>query len=61
MLIFVSPQWIAVFFARIVMPRSRPDHDDIDYARIAAAVPVIFDSRGAYRARGIEASNVHAM
>lgn len=37
------------------------DHDDIDYARIAAAVPVIFDSRGAYRARGIEASNVHAM
>ena len=37
------------------------DHDDIDYDRIAAFVPVIFDSRGAYRARGIVALNVVAL
>jgi UDP-N-acetyl-D-glucosamine dehydrogenase len=34
------------------------DHDDIDYAAIAAAVPVVFDTRAAYRRRGIVADNV---
>ena len=34
------------------------DHDDFDYPAIAAAVGVVFDTRGAYRRRGITASNV---
>jgi len=36
------------------------DHDDIDYVAVAE-VPVVFDTRGAYRARGIDASNVHTL
>ena len=34
------------------------DHDDIDYARIAADVEVVFDTRGVYRRRAIPADNV---
>ncbi len=34
------------------------DHSSIDLARIAKSVPVVFDTRGAYRRAGIEASNV---
>jgi UDP-N-acetyl-D-glucosamine dehydrogenase len=34
------------------------DHDGIDYAALADAVPVVFDTRSAYRTRGIERSNV---
>ncbi len=34
------------------------DHDDIDYAAIAAAVPVVFDTRGVYRRRGLVLDNV---
>ena len=34
------------------------DHADLDLARIAAAVPVVFDTRGAYRRAGISAVNV---
>ena len=34
------------------------DHDVIDLAALAAAVPVVFDTRGAYRRRGVEAGNV---
>lgn len=37
------------------------DHDDIDYAALAAAVPIVFDARGTYRARGLSAPNVHAL
>ena len=34
------------------------DHDDLDYAAIAAAVPVVFDTRGVYRRRGLVLDNV---
>jgi len=34
------------------------DHDVIDYAGLAAAVPVVFDARGAYRSRRLSAANV---
>ncbi len=37
------------------------DHDDIDYEAIAAAVPVVFDTRGAYRNRGLLRDNVVAL
>ena len=34
------------------------DHDALDLARIAAQVPAVFDTRGAYRRRGLDAGNV---
>jgi UDP-N-acetyl-D-glucosamine dehydrogenase len=34
------------------------DHDGVDYEGVAAAAPVVFDTRGAYRKRGVRASNV---
>ena len=34
------------------------DHDAIGYEAIASAVPAVFDARGAYGRRGIEADNV---
>jgi UDP-N-acetyl-D-glucosamine dehydrogenase len=37
------------------------DHDGIDYAGIAAEVPVVFDAKGAYRRRGLDAGNVVAL
>ena len=37
------------------------DHDSIDYAAIANAVPAVFDARGAYRRRDIEADNVEVL
>jgi UDP-N-acetyl-D-glucosamine dehydrogenase len=37
------------------------DHDAIDYAAIADAVPLVYDTRGAYRRRGIHRDNVTAL
>jgi UDP-N-acetyl-D-glucosamine dehydrogenase len=37
------------------------DHDVLDYRRIAEEVPLVFDTRGAYRKRGIDADNVVAL
>ena len=37
------------------------DHDDIDYAAIASAVPMVFDTRGVYRRRGLFLDNVVAL
>jgi UDP-N-acetyl-D-glucosamine dehydrogenase len=37
------------------------DHDDIDYAALAAAVPQVFDTRGVYRRLGLHADNVVAL
>jgi UDP-N-acetyl-D-glucosamine dehydrogenase len=37
------------------------DHDDFDYARIADSVPVVFDTRGVYRRRGLLRDNVIAL
>ena len=37
------------------------DHEVIDFAALAAAVPVVFDARGAYRKRKIDADNVIAL
>ena len=37
------------------------DHDDVDYAAIAADVPVVFDTRGVYRRRGLLLDNVVAL
>jgi UDP-N-acetyl-D-glucosamine dehydrogenase len=37
------------------------DHDGIDYAGLADAVPIVFDARGTYRARGLQAPNVRAL
>ena len=34
------------------------DHSEIDLAALADAAPLVFDTRGAYRSRGIERSNV---
>lgn len=34
------------------------DHDAIDYAGVAAQVDVVFDTRGVYRRKGVEADNV---
>jgi UDP-N-acetyl-D-glucosamine dehydrogenase len=34
------------------------DHDATDYARLASQVDVVFDTRGVYRRKGIEADNV---
>ncbi|WP_141012878.1 nucleotide sugar dehydrogenase [Nocardioides sambongensis] len=34
------------------------DHDGLDYTALAAQVPVVFDTRGVYRRRGVEAANV---
>jgi UDP-N-acetyl-D-glucosamine dehydrogenase len=34
------------------------DHDDVDYAALAAHVPVVFDTRGVYRRRGLVPDNV---
>jgi len=37
------------------------DHDDFDFEAIAAAAEIVFDTRGAYRRRGITAHNVVAL
>jgi UDP-N-acetyl-D-glucosamine dehydrogenase len=37
------------------------DHEVIDFEALAAAVPVVFDARGAYRKRKIDADNVIAL
>ena len=37
------------------------DHDAVDYKRLAAHVPLVFDARGAYRRRTIPADNVVAL
>jgi UDP-N-acetyl-D-glucosamine dehydrogenase len=37
------------------------DHDAIDYAAVAAAVPVVFDAKGTFRRRGLDADNVVAL
>lgn len=37
------------------------DHDDVDYAALAAAVPQVFDTRGVYRRLGIDTPNVVAL
>jgi UDP-N-acetyl-D-mannosaminuronate dehydrogenase len=34
------------------------DHGDIDYAKIAREVPVVYDARGVYRRLGLEFDNV---
>ncbi len=34
------------------------DHDDVAYEAIAASVPFVFDTRGAYRKRGLSIANV---
>jgi UDP-N-acetyl-D-glucosamine dehydrogenase len=34
------------------------DHDVIDYEALAAAVPLVFDARGAFARRGISVDNV---
>jgi UDP-N-acetyl-D-glucosamine dehydrogenase len=47
--------------SRFALAAVLTDHDGIDYAGLAAAVPVVFDARGAYRARGLDAPNVRAL
>jgi len=37
------------------------DHQGIDYMAISAAVPFVFDTRNAYRRRGIEVDNVEVL
>lgn len=46
---------------RFAMTVVLTDHDGIDYAGIAAEVPVVFDAKGAYRRRGLDAGNVVAL
>jgi UDP-N-acetyl-D-glucosamine dehydrogenase len=46
---------------RFAMAVVLTDHDGIDYAGIAAQVPVVFDAKGAYRRRGLDAGNVVAL
>ena len=47
--------------SRFALAAVLTDHDDIDYAALAAAVPIVFDARGTYRARGLSVPNVHAL
>ncbi len=47
--------------SRFALAAVLTDHDDIDYATLAAAVPIVFDARGTYRARGLSASNVYTL
>ena len=47
--------------SRFALAAVLTDHDDIDYATLAAAVPIVFDSRGTYRARGLSAPNVYTL
>ncbi len=37
------------------------DHDDVDLVALAKAVPLVFDTRGAYRKAGITADNVRTL
>jgi UDP-N-acetyl-D-glucosamine dehydrogenase len=37
------------------------DHDAVDLEALAAAVPLVFDTRGAFRRRGVAAANVTAL
>ncbi len=37
------------------------DHTDVDYARLAAEVPLVFDTRGVFRRLGIESESVVAL
>jgi UDP-N-acetyl-D-glucosamine dehydrogenase len=37
------------------------DHDGVDYERLAAGVPLVFDTRGVYRRLGLSLSNVVAL
>jgi UDP-N-acetyl-D-glucosamine dehydrogenase len=37
------------------------DHDELDLGRLADIVPLVFDTRGAYRKRGIDRPNVIAL
>jgi UDP-N-acetyl-D-glucosamine dehydrogenase len=37
------------------------DHDVVDYAELAARVPLVFDTRGIYRRRGLRLGNVVAL
>ena len=46
---------------RFAMALVLTDHDGIDYDGIAAQVPVVFDAKGAYRRRGLDAGNVVAL
>jgi UDP-N-acetyl-D-glucosamine dehydrogenase len=46
---------------RFAMAIVLTDHDGIDYAGIAAEVPVVFDAKGTYRRRGLDAGNVVAL
>ena len=48
---------ISGFAAAIILT----DHDSIDLAHVAAKVPSVFDARGAYRRRGIDANNVEVL
>ncbi|MGB9357447.1 MAG: nucleotide sugar dehydrogenase [Acidimicrobiia bacterium] len=48
---------LSQFAAAVVLT----DHDAIDYAAVAAAVPVVFDAKGTFRRRGIVVDNVIAL
>jgi UDP-N-acetyl-D-glucosamine dehydrogenase len=37
------------------------DHDIIDLEKVAARVPIVFDTRGAYRRRGLAADHVSTL
>ena len=37
------------------------DHTDVDYAKIVAELPIVYDSRGVYRRLGIESERVVAL
>lgn len=37
------------------------DHSNLPYEHVAKQLPVVFDTRGIYRRRGIDAANVHSL
>jgi UDP-N-acetyl-D-glucosamine dehydrogenase len=45
-------------FAGWTMAVVLTDHDNLDYARVASEVDVVFDTRGVYRRLGIQSDNV---
>lgn len=50
-----------VELSRIELAAVLTDHPQVDYERLAASVPVVYDARGIYRRLGIEAQNVVAL
>lgn len=48
-------------FSRFAAAVILTDHSELDLAHIASSVPIVFDTRGAFRKRGVDAANVEVL